>query len=73
MPSLLPLQHFPQLLKSLESGDYFDVCFYVDKQKIIEIGEKMNDINEYAYMNGYKYLFGKYLFFINNKNIARQT
>lgn len=42
-------------VKVFESGDSFDVCFYVDKQKIIEIGEKMNDINEYAYMNGYNW------------------
>ena len=42
-------------VKVSESGNYFDVCFYVDEQKIIEIGEKMNDINEYAYMNGYNW------------------
>ena len=31
------------------------VCFYIEQDKIIEIGKKMNEINDRAYMNGYNW------------------
>ena len=31
------------------------VCFYVERDKPFDIGEKMNEINEEAYMNGYNW------------------
>ena len=40
-------------LKVFSSDDYAEACLYVSNQKVFEIGEKMNEINEYAYMNGY--------------------
>lgn len=42
-------------VKAFETDDSFDVCFYIDEKKIMEIGEKMNEIDEYAYMNGYNW------------------
>ena len=32
-----------------------DVCFYIDQDKILAISEKMNEICEEAYMNGYNW------------------
>ena len=32
-----------------------DICFYIDQDKILAIGEKMNEICEDAYMNGYNW------------------
>ncbi len=39
------------------------VCFYIEQDKIITIGEKMNEINDDAYMNGYNWeaFFNYYL------------
>ncbi len=34
---------------------YAEVCFYIEDEKILIIGEKMNDIEEMAYMNGYNW------------------
>ena len=31
------------------------VCLYIEKDKIMAIGEKMNELNEEAYMNGYNW------------------
>jgi len=42
-------------VKTFKTDNAIDVCFYIDTQKIIEIGVKMNEINEYAYMNGYNW------------------
>lgn len=37
------------------------VCFYNENDKPFSIGEKMNEINAYAYMNGYNWdAFFKY-------------
>jgi len=39
------------------------VCLYIVKGKIMAIGEKMNELNEEAYMNGYNWeaFFNYYL------------
>lgn len=42
-------------VKVFNSDDYAEVCLYNSDQKVLEIGEKMNEINEYAYMNGYNW------------------
>ncbi len=31
----------------------WSVCFYIEKDKPFKIDEKMNELNEEAYMNGY--------------------
>ncbi|MCM1113824.1 MAG: immunity 51 family protein [Muribaculum sp.] len=36
----------------VKSGDSISVCFYVEENRILAIGEKMNAICEDAYMNG---------------------
>ncbi len=47
----------------LKHEDSISVCFYNEEEKILNIGEKMNEINEYAYMNGYNWeaFFNYYL------------
>lgn len=35
--------------------DSIQVCFYVENDKVMAIGEKMNAINDAAYMNGYNW------------------
>ena len=42
-------------VKVFSSDDYAEACLYVSGQKVLGIGEKMNEINEYAYMNGYNW------------------
>ena len=39
------------------------VCFYIEQDKPFAIGEKMNELNEDAYMNGYNWeaFFNYYL------------
>lgn len=37
------------------SDEYAEACLYVSDQKVWEVCEKMNEINEYAYMNGYNW------------------
>ena len=39
------------------------VCLYIEKDKIMAIGDKMNELNEEAYMNGYNWeaFFNYYL------------
>jgi hypothetical protein len=29
------------------------VCLYVEQDKLLSVGERMNELNENAYMNGY--------------------
>ena len=43
--------------------DSISVCFYIEQDKPFAIGEKMNEINEDAYMNGYNWeaFFNYYL------------
>ena len=40
---------------AIKSEEYVSVCFYVENDRILAIGEKMNAINEEAYMNGYNW------------------
>lgn len=40
--------------KNNETNTIF-VCFYIEQNKITTIGEKMESINEMAYMNGYNW------------------
>jgi len=44
-------------VKVIEMEEYnnVSVCFYIENEAIMSIGEKMNAINEYAYMNGYNW------------------
>ncbi|MCX4328120.1 MAG: Imm51 family immunity protein [Lachnospiraceae bacterium] len=42
-------------VKAFSSGNYAEVCLYNEDKKVYGIGEKMNEINEYAYMNGYNW------------------
>ncbi len=35
--------------------EYLRVCFYIEEPKIMAIGEKLEAINEQAYMNGYNW------------------
>lgn len=39
------------------------VCFYLEQDKVMAIGEKMNELNDEAYMNGYNWeaFFNYYL------------
>ncbi len=39
------------------------VCLYIESEKLFAIGEKMNEINDEAYMNGYNWeaFFNYYL------------
>lgn len=50
-------------VKWYENGDEIHVCFYNEEDKPFAIGEKMNEINELAYMNGYNWdaFFNYYL------------
>lgn len=47
----------------LKSEKYLSVCFYIEHEKPFEIGQKINKLNELAYMNGYNWeaLFNYYL------------
>ncbi len=38
-----------------ESDDCVEVALFIDNEKIIEIGNKINEIEELAYMNGYNW------------------
>lgn len=35
--------------------DYFRVCFWIEEPQILAIGEKLEAINDQAYMNGYNW------------------
>lgn len=50
-------------VKVFTTEDWIHVAFYVDHEKVLVIGEKMNEINEEAYMNGYNWeaFFNYYL------------
>lgn len=39
----------------ISNEDGVSVCFYIDHDKVLSIGEKINEINEEAYMNGYNW------------------
>lgn len=38
-----------------KSDETITLCFYIENAEIMAIGEKMNAINEEAYMNGYNW------------------
>ncbi|MDE7194001.1 MAG: immunity 51 family protein [Oscillospiraceae bacterium] len=42
-------------VKSFATDKYAEVCFYIENNNIFAIGEKMNKIDENAYMNGYNW------------------
>ena len=44
-----------QYVKKVTSEDSVSVCFYIEQDKILAIGNKINEINEQAYMNGYNW------------------
>ncbi len=50
-------------LAVMEHEGIISVCFYIENEKPFAIGEKMNEINEEAYMNGYNWemFFNYYL------------
>ena len=39
----------------LKHDDSISVCFYITQDKIFAIGEKMNELCDEAYMNGYNW------------------
>ena len=53
----------PDYVKVSKDDDWIGVWFYNENDKPFAIGEKMCEINEYAYMNGYNWdaLFHYYL------------
>jgi len=44
-----------QYVTIINSEDYISVPFYIEKERILKIGQKLNEINEQAYMNGYNW------------------
>lgn len=50
-------------VKIRETDDSIDVAFYIESEKILAIGDRMNEIHEEAYMNGYNWeaFFNYYL------------
>ena len=42
-------------VKVFKTEKIVDICFYIDKDNILAIGDKMNEICEDAYMNGYNW------------------
>ena len=50
-------------VKIIKDEDSISVCLYPELDKVFQIGEKMNAINEEAYMNGYNWeaFFNYYL------------
>ncbi len=50
-------------VKVFVTEDWIHVAFYIEHENILKIGEKMNEINEEAYMNGYNWeaFFNYYL------------
>ncbi|MDE6434837.1 MAG: immunity 51 family protein [Lachnospiraceae bacterium] len=46
-----------------KSEDSISICFYIEQEKPFSVGEKMNEICEDAYMNGYNWetFFNYYL------------
>lgn len=44
-----------EYVKVYKDEDTVEVCFYIEKENVLLIGQKMNEINENAYMNGYNW------------------
>lgn len=47
----------------LKTEKYVEVCFYVEHETVMTLGERMNGLREEAYMNGYNWeaVLGYYL------------
>ena len=39
----------------IEESNMLSVCFYIESDNVMAIGDKMNALNECAYMNGYNW------------------
>ncbi len=53
-----------------EKSNELSVCFYIEQEKILQIGDKMNEINAEAYMNGENWdIFLAYYLRKNNPDI----
>ena len=52
-----------EYVKVFVNEDVVDVVLYVEDPKVLAIGDKMNEVNEDAYMNGYNWeaFFNYYL------------
>jgi len=48
------MQDYVKVIKNEKSGS-ISVCFYIEQDKVLRIGEEMNKLNEQAYMNGYNW------------------
>lgn len=44
-----------EYLHITDSDDYISIAFYIEHDNIMKIGDKLNEINEEAYMNGYNW------------------
>ena len=54
----------------VNSDEYISVCFYIENEKPFRIGEKLNELNQNAYMNGYNWeAFFNYYLAKNHKHI----
>ena len=54
----------------IKGEDTVQVCLYVEDAKMLAIGDKMNEINEEAYMNGYNWeAFLNYYFRKNDPDV----
>lgn len=42
-------------VKTFTFDKYVEVCFYIEDEQILAVGEKMNGIDKNAYMNGYNW------------------
>ena len=42
-------------LQFIKNDGIILVCFLIEEDKVLEIGDKMNEISEDAYMNGYNW------------------
>lgn len=45
----------PDYVRKMNLAAYTEVCFYIEQNKTLAIGEKMAAIDENAYMNGYNW------------------
>jgi hypothetical protein len=47
----------------VKTDEGLSLCFYIEHDKLLSIGEKINELNENAYMNGYNWeaFFNYYL------------
>lgn len=54
-------------IKVFKDESSVEVCFYIEHQNIFSIGQKMNEINQNAEMNGYNWeaFFKSYLSQVN--------